>query len=85
MSPAARTRLQLELDQARTPADAPARKLVALACGFESPLRTDDCERCGAIDWRDCVCDPARPYRTPTPAEIERAREARLTRAERQR
>jgi hypothetical protein len=50
---------------------------------FDNPLRLDCCDRCGAVHWGDCVCDPARPYRQPTPAEIEHARTARLTRAER--
>ena len=49
---------------------------------FDNPLRVDDCERCGAIDWRDCICDPSRPNRQPTAAEIEAARARRLTRAE---
>lgn len=46
-------------------------------------LRIDDCDHCGAIHWRDCVCDPRRPRHVPTADEIERARRARLTRAER--
>jgi hypothetical protein len=52
--------------------------------GFDlgNPLRLDSCDRCGAVDWRACICDAARPRRQPTPEEIERAREARLTRVE---
>ena len=41
----------------------------------------DLCLLCGLEAW-GCICDPARPHRTPTTAELERAREARLTRAE---
>jgi hypothetical protein len=52
------------------------------AFDLDNPLRFDDCERCGAIDWRDCICDPRRPNRQPTPAEIERKRQSRLARAE---
>jgi hypothetical protein len=51
---------------------------------LDQPLRVDDCVRCGAIDWRDCSCDPSRPNRQPTPAELEAARQARLTRTERE-
>ncbi|MGC4088409.1 MAG: hypothetical protein QM756_11035 [Polyangiaceae bacterium] len=25
---------------------------------LENPLRVDNCELCGAVHWRDCVCDP---------------------------
>jgi hypothetical protein len=50
---------------------------------LDSPLRVDDCERCGAVDWRDCVCDASRPHRQPTPDELELAREERLSLAER--
>lgn len=42
----------------------------------------NDCDRCGLEIW-GCVCDPARPYRQPTPEEIELAREERLSRLER--
>ena len=51
---------------------------------LDHPLPLDGCERCGAIDWVDCICSAARPFRQPTSAEIEAAREARLTRAERE-
>lgn len=46
-------------------------------------LRIDDCERCTAPHWTQCICDPRRLYRAPTPEEIEAAREERLARAER--
>jgi hypothetical protein len=49
---------------------------------LDNPLRVDDCERCGAVHWRDCVCDPDQVHRQPTHAEIERARASLLTRAE---
>lgn len=42
----------------------------------------DECQRCGLEVW-GCVCDPSRPHRQPTAAEIEQARSERLTRAER--
>jgi hypothetical protein len=50
---------------------------------LENPLRVDNCEQCGAIHWRDCVCDPTRPLRQPTEAELEVGREERLSRLER--
>ena len=54
------------------------------AIDLNNPLRVDDCDVCGAIHWRDCVCDPTRPFRQPTEAEIEAGREERLSRLERQ-
>lgn len=53
-----------------------------MAYDLDNPLHLDNCERCEAVHWRDCICDSSRPFRQPTPAEIERARTARLTRAE---
>ncbi len=55
---------------------------TTFAYDLDNPLKVDDCERCGAIDWRACICDSSRPNRQPTAAEIERARTERLTRAE---
>lgn len=52
------------------------------AYDLDHPLRVDCCDVCGAADWRSCVCLASLPRRQPTPAELERAREARLTRAE---
>lgn len=54
-----------------------------MAEDLDSPLRVDDCERCGAIHWRDCVCTPARTRPAPSAAELELAREERLSRHER--
>jgi hypothetical protein len=50
---------------------------------LDEPLRFDDCQACGAIDWADCICSPDRPFRQPTQAELERARQERLVAAER--
>jgi hypothetical protein len=50
---------------------------------LDNPLRVDDCEECGAVHWRDCVCDPSRPRRRPSLAELDAARRERLTRSER--
>jgi hypothetical protein len=36
----------------------------------------DECERC-SLEWWNCICDPARPNRQPTPEEIEAARSER--------
>lgn len=49
---------------------------------LDHPLKLDSCDRCGAANWRECMCDCSRPYRQPTPAELESARRTRLTRAE---
>jgi hypothetical protein len=57
--------------------------LLMDAFDLDNPLRVDDCQRCGATHWRDCICDSRYPNRQPTAAEIETARQARLTRAER--
>jgi hypothetical protein len=53
------------------------------AYDIDHPLPLDVCDRC-SFDWAACICDPARPYRQPTPEEIETAREERLSRLERQ-
>jgi hypothetical protein len=50
---------------------------------LENPLRVDNCEQCGAVHWRDCICSPDRPFRQPTQAELEAGREERLARPER--
>jgi hypothetical protein len=52
---------------------------------LDNPLRVDNCDRCGAIHWRDCRCDPTHPRTPPTPEQIEAARRERLARAERAR
>jgi formylglycine-generating enzyme required for sulfatase activity len=49
---------------------------------LDNPLRVDCCDVCDAVNWRECICDPTRPRRKPTEAELERARRARLTRSE---
>jgi hypothetical protein len=41
----------------------------------------DECLACGFIGF-DCICDPGRPHRRPTPEELERARLRRLARVE---
>lgn len=46
------------------------------------PLGDDECAGCGLETW-SCVCRPDRPFRQPTPAELERARQERLVAAER--
>jgi hypothetical protein len=53
-----------------------------MAYDLDHPLQLDSCDRCAAPNWRECICDAARPYRQPTDVEIERARRSRLTRAE---
>jgi hypothetical protein len=53
------------------------------ALDFDNPLRVDDCDVCGAVHWRDCVCVPG-ARREPTAEELEFAREERLSRLERQ-
>ena len=57
------------------------------AFDLDHPLRVDNCDGCGAIHWRDCVCSPTeeRALPSPTPAAVEAARDARATRAERDR
>ena len=50
---------------------------------LDNPLRIDNCETCGALNWRECVCDPSAPRPKPTLEQIERSRDARLSRAER--
>jgi hypothetical protein len=41
----------------------------------------DECAACGLEVW-GCVCRPDRPFRKPAEAELDRARQERLTRAE---
>jgi hypothetical protein len=53
-----------------------------MAEDFDHPLPIDECDRCGL--WWPCLCDASRPNRRPTEAEIERARQGRLVRAERE-
>lgn len=48
---------------------------------LDNPLAVDDCLRCGFVGF-DCICASRRPGWQPTGAEIERARQQRLTRAE---
>lgn len=86
MSPADRETVRLVLDQANTPQDALARRILArpvFEYELDNPLRVDDCEICGAIHWRDCVCQPGAPVADPPLDRLERARDERLTRAER--
>lgn len=54
-----------------------------LGYDLDHPLHVDGCDRCAAPHWSQCICDPGRPNRQPTAAEIEAARQRRLTRAER--
>jgi hypothetical protein len=42
----------------------------------------NECLLCGAEIW-SCLCDPRTPFKKPAAAELERARAARLTKAER--
>jgi hypothetical protein len=42
---------------------------------------TDVCLSCGLESW-GCVCDPSRPLHGPQESDLERARRARLSRAE---
>lgn len=51
-----------------------------LSYDLDNPLALDFCDLCG-LSW-PCLCDASRPNRRPTVAELERARQARLTRAE---
>jgi len=44
-------------------------------------VESDVCLLCGLEGW-GCVCDPARPRRKPSDAEVEAARRSRMTRAE---
>jgi hypothetical protein len=48
------------------------------------PAGEDECAACGLEFW-SCVCRPDRPFRKPTKAELESAREARLVGPERNR
>ena len=61
-------RLRIEREQADHP--------------FGDTLFVDGCARCGE-EWWACICDPSRPRRTPPEAELELAREERLSRQER--
>jgi hypothetical protein len=49
---------------------------------LDHPLRLDNCQKCGVVHWRDCVCTPG-VRREPTAEEIETGREERLSLAER--
>lgn len=52
---------------------------------LDSPAPSEmECVFCGLGTW-SCLCDPAHPYRSPTPDEIARARAERLSRLERAR
>ena len=85
MKPAIRESVRAFLNETRTPDDAPARRLLertSLVHDLDHRLRVDDCEQCGAIHWRDCVCDPSAPRRAPTPDQVEQARVLRLMRTE---
>lgn len=85
MSPARRASARAFLDEIGAPEHALARKLIAqptFAFDLDNPLRLDNCEVCGAIHWRDCVCDLSAPRSAPTPRAVERARSLRLVRAE---
>ena len=53
-----------------------------MAEDLDQRLSVDDCEMCGAVDWKDCVCVPAPQRRAPTAVEIERGRSSRLSRRE---
>jgi hypothetical protein len=76
MSPATRERVRIELDRAGTPDDALARKLAGIDHPFGDTIDVDGCQRCGE-PWWGCICDPSRPFRQPTEAEIQRARAER--------
>jgi hypothetical protein len=85
MSPALREGARAFFNEIGTPHDAPARRMLERSSfGFdlENPLRVDNCEICGAVCWRDCVCNPNTPRSAPTPEAVERARALRLMRAE---
>lgn len=72
MSPTARERIRIEH----------ARRLAGIDELFGTMLEEDGCPRCSE-PWPTCLCDPSRPFRQPTEAEIVAARERRLARAER--
>ncbi|MEI9951636.1 MAG: hypothetical protein WDO74_22315 [Pseudomonadota bacterium] len=85
MMPALRESVRAFLDEIDTPHNAPARRMLersSLAYDLDHPLRLDNCERCGAIDWRDCCCDPCAPRTAPTPQAVNQSRALRLLRAE---
>lgn len=85
MSPAHRESTRAFLNEIGTPHDAPARRMLErTSFGFDldHPLRVDNCEVCGAIDWRDCCCDPCAPRSAPTPQAVNQSRALRLLRAE---
>lgn len=50
--------------------------VTMLGYDIDHPLAVDECLVCGFIGF-DCICDPARPHRRPTPPEIEEARQRR--------
>ncbi|HEX3852191.1 MAG TPA: hypothetical protein VHW01_14575 [Polyangiaceae bacterium] len=85
MNAADREVVRIVLDQSDTPDDALGRKLVAASTGaYYPPERPeiDICLVCGLEGW-GCVCDPCAPREEPTAEQLERARETRLMRAER--
>ena len=85
MNAALRESTRAFLNEIQTPHDAPARRRLersSFAHDLDNPLRCDDCEQCGAIHWRDCVCDPCAPRTAPTPQAVQRSRDLRLVRAE---
>lgn len=47
----------------------------------EDKPEADICLMCGLEGW-GCICDPTRPRRRATEADLEQARRTRLTRAE---
>lgn len=86
MNPAERESVRLALDQSGTPEDALGRKLIGTAatCAYFPPERPepDICLLCGLEGW-GCLCDPCEPTKPPTPRQLERGRDERLMRAER--
>lgn len=53
---------------------------TTLGYDLDHPLPLAECDLCG-LSW-PCLCDPSRPNRRPTEAELDRARQTRLTRSE---
>jgi len=85
VNPAERESVRAMLDQTGTPDDALGRRLIAAANGAYYPPElpeSDVCLLCGLEGW-GCVCDPCAPCEAPSSEQLGRARESRLTRAER--